>query len=539
MTKVEKKLTLDPDEAILTRTDVRYYDIDGMGMDEELNIKTYDYSVPYAPGKYSVEFYSWVNFIFGKQDNQTPKTHFMIVDHMFGSKKLVQTLAHRGMGKSVVISGMVPLYVAYKGGLPGFGKVENLVLFSDTISQAQEHLANMRLAYEQSDELQQVLTLVDDKRIKPKVDVLVFDNVNGNRIYIQAKGAGESMRGTRKGKVRPQLLIFDDIMNDDILTSEIARKKLHTWFFATVSGSVDISHYKYMVIGTPMTEADILGLMRTSKKWHTLELPVAMDVNVSQADIVSSWKDRFSPAVIKEKYDEFKSMGAESEFYREMMLQVTNDELALFKTADFKYFSYAELKDNFPKMLFFTSIDLAISREEYADFTAVMTIAVDHNHNWYVVRVDHGRWDVQESLDTLMSHIKAYNPLKLGVEKATHQQVFNDIMQHRFIKEQVALQVHHFTGNSKIKKEYRIGALKPRFVMGQIHFRDDNNASVRELEHELKMMTREACLARHDDVADVLAGMNDEGFVVYPGNFVGSEVKGDGFDMGEYTDSYF
>jgi hypothetical protein len=73
-------------------------------------------------------------------------------------------------------------------------------------------------------------------------DMKVFSSMN------QAKGAGESMRGTKRGKDRPQLLVFDDILSDEILESEVQRKKLHTWFFSTVSNSVDITHFKYIMI---------------------------------------------------------------------------------------------------------------------------------------------------------------------------------------------------------------------------------------------------------------------------------------------------
>ena len=511
----------------------------GASIDSKLNIKTFDFKEKYTPFSQSLEFFSWVNIVLGKQDNISPKTHYMIIDHMLKQGRRKEALCHRGFGKSEIISKFLPLYVAYKGSLPGFGKVENLVLFSATISQAEEHLMNMRIEYENNEELQKVLTLVDTKRIKPKNNQLVFDSVDGNRIYIQAKGAGESMRGTKKGKSRPQLLIFDDVMTDEILTSDVARKKLHSWFFSTVTGAVDISHYKYLVIGTPMTEGDLLGQMRVANNWETVEIPVAEEFPVPKENIVSSWPDRFTQEEIWDKYQEHKQMGAESEFYREYMLQVVSDDVRLFKKNMFRYYDYNELKDKFPGMLFFTSMDLAVSRKQSADYTAILTIGVDSSKNWFVVKANHGRWDPTKTLDILFEHVKMYAPLAVGVENAALQQVLDHFMNERMIRENTFFNIVKLKSNSAIKKEVRISGLHPRFSLGKVWFNKRETATKVELEHELSMMTREACLAQHDDVADCLANFTDEDFVFYPGDSMGSEIQGavDELNFDDYKDS--
>jgi hypothetical protein len=538
--EIEKKVGLRDTSAKLARTEGKPVS-EGIFFDKEKNITRYDYSKPYSPTKHSIEFFNFVNLIFGEQPNKTPKVHYMLIDHVTSNNQLEQVLAHRGLGKSELISNFMPLYVAYKGSFPGFGNVQNLVLFSDTISQAQEHLANMRMNYENSEYLQEVLTLVETKTIKPKVDVLVFDNKDGNRIFIQAKGAGESMRGTKKGKIRPQLLIFDDILNDDILESEVVRKKLHTWFFSTVSNSVDITHFKYVMINTPMTESDIVGLARVSKQWHTLELPVADDVNISIAQMVTSWRDRFTPKRVLQKLEEARSMGAQSQFYREMMLEITNKELALFQMNKIREFDYEDLRENFPKFLFFTAMDLAVSRKQSADFTFIITVAVDSDMNWYCVKMDHGRWDMQKTLDILFeNHLKKYNPLKIGVERAAHQQVFNDFMLQRMIQEQIVKEIYPLNSNSQLAKETRIATLVPVINTGKLWIHKKTSPAKRELLHELDMMTREACLSQHDDGADCLASFTEQGFVVYPGEYRGTEIVGeDPFDLDDYTDSYY
>jgi hypothetical protein len=132
-----------------------------------------------------------------------------------------------------------------------------------------------------------------------------------------------------------------------------------------------------------------------------------------------------------------------------------------------------------------------------------------------------------------------YNPLAVGAENAALQQVLDHFMNERMIRENTFFNVIKLKGNSAIKKEVRIAGLHPRFSLGKVWFDKRDTATKVELEHELSMMTREACLAQHDDVADCLANFTDEDFVFYPGESTGTEIASavDEFDFDDYSDS--
>ncbi len=476
-------------------------------------LSTPDYSLPYMPKKESVDFFNFVNLVLGDMDNVTPKTHYMLIDHMFTRHQNQQSLCHRGMGKSAVMSMMAPLYVAAMGGVPNFGVVHNLVLFSATITQAEEHLANMRALYEKSESLQSYVTLVDNKRIRPKNNQLVFDNNHGNRIYIQAKGSGESMRGTRKEDIRPQLLIFDDIMVDEILTSELERKKLKSWFYSAVSNAVDITHYKFWVIGTPMTQADLLWDMKNSKEWHTLMLPVAHEFPIAEDKLISSWPDRFTPKRIYDKYREASSMGADGEFFREMMLNVMPQETRVFQDNWFKTYKKGDVK--FANMNSFTTMDLAVSVKQSADFTVILTISVGDDDTWFVRQIDVERMDPSRTMDTLFQHIRLYRPIQMKAEKAALQQVFDHYIQRRMVKENTYVMYNPLELNSKLSKHERILSLHNKFKTGKIFFPEHESIDgMAELLYELKGYTQEGATTKHDDAVDCLANFMDPNFLI-------------------------
>ena len=491
-----------------------------------------DYSVPYLPKEMSAMFFSWVNLHIPRESNKTPRMHYQIIDELLTEDQNVQAMVHRGGAKSTVLTNYLPLYVACHGELPNFGRVKNLIIFSATIEQAIGQLKGIRDIWENSEALQEILTVAISKKgkiVADKVDHLCLVNLDGQRIHIQAKGAGQSMRGTKQDGARPQLLIFDDILVDEILTSEKERKKLKTWFFSTVQNAVDIEHYKKIVVGTPMTDDDILMEMLRSTTYKSVKFPVANEFPVPIENIVSSWKDRFTPERIMKQFQEAKEMGAEGDFYREMMLEVVNDEMRLFEERFFKSYKYKDIKKNLAEMNFFTSMDLAVSSKKSGDFTVIITIGVNKDGHWFIVKCDVGRFSPTTVIDKLFKHVVMFRPLEVRGEKAALQQVLNDFIDKRMIDTGIYFNMDGLKNNSSISKEYRINALQPKMKMGHIHFPSDiDEDSLAELIYEMKGYIRTGATTAHDDAVDCLANFLDPDFVFTPSPKNGTEISGEG-----------
>jgi len=505
------------------------------------------YTEGYRPRKESIEFFSWINIHIPQEQNSTPRMHYQMIDEMYSKEQNVQAMVHRGGAKSTVMTNYTPLYVAVRGNLPNFGEVHNLVIFSATIDQAKEQLRGIRDLWDNSEILQEFLKLAKDKQgrvIADKVDYIAWENQDGHVIHIQAKGAGQSMRGTKKNGKRPQLLIFDDILVDEILTSENERKKLKTWYYSTVANSVDVTHYKKMVVGTPMTDDDLLMEMLRSKTYKSVKFPVADKFPVPEEDIVSSWKDRFTPSAIIQQFTEAKEMGAEADFYREMMLEVVNDDMRIFEESFFKYYYYAEKKPDFNKMNFFTSMDLAISKKQSGDYTTIITIGVDKNKHWWIVKCDVGRFNPTEVINKLFNHVAKFKPLETRAEKAALQQVLDHFIQQKMMATNTYFNYDGLVNNSVNSKEFRINSLQPKMKMGHIHFPlDVDLGSIAELEYEMKGYIKTGPTTAHDDAVDCLANFLDPDFVYSSMSEVGTEVghgqdnMSDLFEEG-YNDDY-
>lgn len=505
-----------------------------------------DYRLPYKPQIDSIKFFSWTHTHIPSEQNITPKMHYQMFDELIGTdEQNVEALVHRGGAKSTVLTNHLPIYVAVNGCLDHFGVVHNLVIFSATIDQAIEQLRAIRDIWDNSEVLQEFLVLAKDKRgkvIADKVDYIALKNQNGHVIHIQAKGAGQQMRGTKKNGIRPQLCIFDDILPESILTSSNERTKLRSWFYSAVANAVDITHYKKIVVGTPMTDDDLLMMMSRSKTYKTVKFPVANKFPVPVEEIVSSWPDRFTPERIMAQFLEAKENGAEAEFYREMMLEVVNEDLRIFKDEYFKEYDYNVVSKNFAQMNFFTTMDLAVSKKTSGDFTVITTIGVNSEGHWFIVRIDVGKFDPTQTINILFEHVSEFKPIETRAEKAALQQVLDHFIE----KKMEALNTYFFyqglENNSSVSKEFRINALQPMMKMGRIHFpRNKHEHAIAELYYEMKGYIKTGKTTAHDDAVDCIANFLDPGFVIAPMADIGSEIDCIGNDdLGsESLDDYY
>jgi hypothetical protein len=469
----------------------------------------------YVPKEESLKFFSWCNMMFGPDDNETPLMHYYLVDEILtGHGKFIGEM-FRGSAKTTNLSHKMPLYVATMGKLPNFGNVKNAVLISDTFEQADTQLQSCMAYYNNSDVLQSFLTLV-----KRKEGMLLFENKDGHRFHISARGAGQSFRGTNYEGQRPQWIIGDDLQSDEILTNKDAPRKLIAWWVGTVLQAVDINRFKISVIGTPMIDGDLISLLMKSPEYNKVRFPVAQGFSLDPTKIKSNWADRFTPDKIISMYNDAKALGAEGEFFRELFLETANEETQIFKKDWFKKYSLKKMAKDKLKYNFFTSMDLAVSRKEKADRTVIITIGVNADGHWFVAGIDVGRFNPSEVIDLLFKQVRRWKPLEVRAEKAALQQVLGHFIEERMMKENTHFLYNPLTLNTTTKKEVRIMGLQPKFKNRMVHFPEDEyQDEIILLEKEILGQTRETNTTGHDDIIDTLANFLDPDFIVKPSDY--------------------
>lgn len=161
----------------------------------------------------------------------------------------------------------------------------------------------------------------------------------------------------------------------------------------------------------------------------------------------------------------------------------------------------------------FAAVDFAFSHDKQADWTSIVVIGVDGNHNYYVLEID--RFKTNQPSEYFKHILKLYEKWafrKIRAEVSAAQIVIVKDLQENYIRKHgLSLAVEEFRPSRwQGSKEERIYAtLEPKYANNQIwHYRSGN---CQVLEEEL-IFTNPA----HDDVKDALASAID--FSVPPTN---------------------
>jgi hypothetical protein len=88
---------------------------------------------------------------------------------------------------------------------------------------------------------------------------------NGARVRVRSYNA--RFRGRH-----PDYFVFDDLLDDNVLYSPTQRTKTNDRFFSVFINSIK-RHNPVTVVGTPMHEADLYGVLKQSKQWNVFEYP--------------------------------------------------------------------------------------------------------------------------------------------------------------------------------------------------------------------------------------------------------------------------
>jgi phage terminase large subunit-like protein len=154
----------------------------------------------------------------------------------------------------------------------------------------------------------------------------------------------------------------------------------------------------------------------------------------------------------------------------------------------------------------FASIDFAFSLRQKADYTAIVVVGVDKNHNYYVLDIERFKTDkVSEYFKHILHLHQKWDFRKLRAEVTVAQQVIVRTLKDEYIRQyglSLSIDEYRPTRNEGNKFERIAATLEPRYDNGQMwHYRGGN---CQILEEEL---VREH--STHDDVKDALAAAVD------------------------------
>jgi len=188
-------------------------------------------------------------------------------------------------------------------------------------------------------------------------------------------------------------------------------------------------------------------------------------------------------------------------------------ELRKFQRQWFKYFESEP-----PGCNYYTAVDPAIETKNVNDETAIVTIAVDHHDNAYVVEVFNKRMLPSEIIDRIFETYKRFKST-IGIEIVGYQRMLEqEVKKQRMERGLYPVIVELKSGGRR--KTVRIEAMQPRFEHGKIYFKKGMDT----LESQL---LRFPSPRTHDDCPDSLSYALS---MAHPSSAPQTKVNPDSFD---------
>jgi len=430
----------------------------------------------------------------------SPKFHYDMTTSFLDPKvKKLNVIAPRGHAKSSIAGCVFPIHHIFFDEGPKF-----IVLCSKTQGHAIDMLQSIKDVLDYSMELRSIFGYYGQHSAKvwTKDRVVLKDNT-----IIVCKGTGQQVRGLKHGNQRPTLFILDDPEDENNTKTKEAMEYNLRWLLQGCEPSLDAKRGRIVVIGTPQHETCMIEVLGNMKGWKTFRYQALTDDGKK-----ALWPEQWSVKALNDKKEELESINRLSVFYREYQCQVVGDEDQLFKEdylqwwdgrleeGDEEYHILSITEKNGVKfkeplkipVYVFMGVDPASSTKQTADYSTIVSVAVDSENNRYILPYYRQHAKPMALAKSILDQHKKYNPKRTHIESVGYQEMLRDYLrqQDRYI---VGLEKKI---SPRTAKSVRLETMEPYFYNKKVYLKN----GMEEMMSELLMYPR----GKHDDLLDGL-----------------------------------
>ena len=501
----------------------------------------------YTPSIVAIEFFNFVRLTLGEEpENENSLAHYFLVDVIFMQDTVRDYLMIRGIdydkikgrtavlccrefAKSTIIGSFVPLYMAWKGELPGFGKVNyglyvgdsmrnNVKTTMNTIEQVYLESEWLQTQFESARFTDELVELVRLPRTASEIALYETAMAAGKKptqvpgrskrkFAMRGVGAQTGTRGTRSGLQRPQFAIIDDVVPSEAeANSDTILDGIESTIESDVLNALHGAGSFAILIGTPYNKKDPVYSRVESKTWVPVVFPICERIHedMSPSEFRGVWENRHSYSKVMKRYLDAVNSNKTRSFMQELMLRITSEKDKAIPNDYLEFFSRDNILKNGAAYNWYITTDFTTTGGSGNDFSGMAVWAVSSNNDYLLVDLVLKKMDLAlqyNELFRLVNKYKRFNGMiEVGIEIDGQQKI------HLFaIKELMNKKNEYFTigkqkggvregilsKQSKGGKEGRFSVMVPLFQAGKIQFARELNdtASMRELRNELDYVT--------------------------------------------------
>jgi predicted phage terminase large subunit-like protein len=342
---------------------------------------------------------------------------------------------------------------------------------------------------------------------------IIVEFEDGHTFRIVCRGAGQRVRGLKWGHMRPDLIIGDDLENDEIVLNKDRRDKFKRWFTGALL-PIRSDRGIVRIVGTIlhmdsllenlMPRAQLAVRKRVSelktlplKEWTDYRLPWKSVKYRAHDDTFEHllWAEKKSRADLESIRSDYIAQGL-PEVYAQEYLNVPLDEsFAYFRRQDFVAL---EDGDRQKPVLYYITLDLAVSLEQRADYSVFVVGAIDSDRVLQIRNVIRERLDGKEIIEMILRLQQQYKPEAFGIEKGQIEKAIKPFLNEQMIQTGIFPIMYPLAPHQD--KMTRARSIQGRMRARGVRF-DKDQPWYQTLEDECLRFPRD----KHDDQVDSLA----------------------------------
>ena len=318
------------------------------------------------------------------------------------------------------------------------------------------------------------------------VNNLEITLINGRKILVRGADNPDSLRGVSLTYVvlDEAAFIKQDIW-EKVIRASLSDKKGRALFISTPSGR----NWFYDIYK--------LGKEETDPEWRSWLFTTKDNETIDPAEVEAAKRSLSSFAFKQEYLASFDNAGSD-----------------IFKEEWFK------TKPEPSEGQYVVAIDLAGfeaatgSKNKRLDEHAIAIVKVLDNGDWWVKKIDHGRWDIMTVAVHILKTVREYRPIATGIERGALKNAVLPYLSDLMRKNNVYTHIHDLTHGNKKKVDRVVWSLQGRMEHGRVSFNEDEDWS--EFQDQLVMFPTAGV---HDDLVDALSYIDQLAISTYQQNY--------------------
>ena len=312
------------------------------------------------------------------------------------------------------------------------------------------------------------------------VNNLEITLINGKKILVRGADNPDSLRGVSLVYVVLDECAFvkEDVWQK-IIRASLSDKKGRALFISTPSGRNWF--YDVFNLGKFEDEED-----RQDEEWKSWHFTTQDNETIDPKEIEAAKRTLSSFAFKQEYLSSFDTSGAD--VFKEEWFKTAEEPTHGTYIVAIDLAGFEEVGKN------------ASASKKRLDETAIAIVKLEDNGDWWVDKIQHGRWDIRETAVNILKVIRDYQPTAVGIERGALKNAvlpyLNDLMR----KNNIYSHIQDLTHGNKKKIDRVVWSLQGRMEHGRVSFNEKEDWS--EFRDQLVMFPTAGV---HDDLVDALS----------------------------------